>query len=136
MTHSSSHSNSNDSLKRRHETSDVHFKSVLLTGLVFMGIMVLGLLLSWGVYSFFNQYTAAPGSHAETMTTPDLAKQPSGPRLQADPHEALMALRRAEDSVLTSYAWVSKDSGIVRVPVDRARELLVKKGLPHREAAK
>ncbi len=124
----------NDSLARRHETSDVHFKSVLLSGFGFLVIMVLGLLLSWGVYALFNRYTAAPGSHAETVTNPDLSKQPSGPNLQPDPHAALVAMRRSEDSVLTSYAWISRDSGIVRVPVDRAMKLLVKKGLPYREA--
>ncbi len=124
----------NDSLARRHETSDVHFKSVLLSGFGFLVIMVLGLLLSWGVYALFNRYTAAPGSHAETVTNPDFSKQPSGPNLQSDPHAALVAMRRSEDSVLTSYAWISRDSGIVRVPVDRAMKLLVKKGLPYREA--
>ena len=134
MSLPTSHIDPNNSVARRHETSDAHFKSVLITGIGFLGVMVLGLLLSWGVYALFNRYTAAPGTHAETLTNPDLSKRPPGPNIQADPHAALLALRRAEDSVLTSYAWVSKDSGIVRVPIQRAMELLVKKGLPHREA--
>jgi len=131
MTHLP-HSDSGDSIARRHETSDAHFKSVMVTGVGLLGIMVLGLLLSWGVYALFSRHTSTPG--VETLINPDLTKQPPGPNLQPDPHIALVALRRSEDSVLTSYGWVSKDSGIVRVPVERALELLAKKGLPHQEA--
>ena len=122
-----------DSVARGHETSDAHFKSVLLTGIVLLMLMVLGLLLSWGVYGFFRQQTAAPGTHAETMTQPDLTKLPPGPTLEADPHAALVALRRSEDSILASYGWVNKDSGIVRIPVERAMTLLVEKGLLQEE---
>ena len=90
-----------DSVARGHETSDAHFKSVLMTGVILLGLMVLGLLLSWGVYAFFRQQTAEPGMHAETLTRPDLNKLPPGPNLEADPHAALVALRQSEDSILT-----------------------------------
>jgi hypothetical protein len=134
MSRSTPHSEPNGSAGRKYETSDAHFKSVFVTGVVLLGIMVLGLLLSWGVYVLWNRYTAAPGTRAETMTNPDLSKQPPGPNLQSDPHAALVALRRIEDSILTSYAWVNRDSGIVRVPVERGIALLAKKGLPQQES--
>jgi hypothetical protein len=133
MAHSSPHNDPNDSLARRHETSDVHVKSVLLSGFGFVGIMVLGLLISWGVYALFNHDTAAPGSHAETFAEPNPNTLPPGPNLQSDPHAALVAMRHGEDSVLTTYAWVSRDSGIVRVPVSRAMQLLVKRGVAFRQ---
>jgi len=122
-----------DPIARKHETSDAHFKSVLVTGIVLLGLMVFGFVFSWGVYAFFNKQTASPGSHAETLTRPDLSKRPAGPVLQADPHAELIALRRGEDSVLSTYGWVNRDSGVVRIPIDQAMEMLVKKGLPHRE---
>lgn len=134
MSHSTPHSSANHSTGRKYESSDAHVRGVFVTGVVLLGIMVLGLLLSWGVYAVWNRHTAAPGTHAETMTKPDLSKQPPGPNLQSDPHAALVALRRGEDSMLTSYAWVSRDSGIVRIPIDRAIELLVENGLPHQES--
>ena len=133
MSASSSHINLKESVDRGHETTDADFKKVLLTGIGLLGIMVLGLLLSWAVYTYIKGYTAVPGSQAETLTRPDLNRRPLGPNLQSDPHAELVALRKVEDSVLLSYGWVNKDSGIVRIPIDRAMELLVKKGLPHRE---
>jgi hypothetical protein len=134
MSHSAPHTTPDGSAGRKYETSDAHFKNVFVTGVALLGIMVFGLLLSWGVYTLWSHYTAAPGTRAETLTRPDLSKQPPGPNLQANPHAALLAMRRAEDSVLTRYAWINKDSGIVQVPVERAMELLVRKGLLHHEA--
>jgi len=64
------------------------------------------------------------------MTKPDASKLPPQPNLQADPHSVLLALRRSEDSLLTSYGK-SKDSLFARVPIERGMELLAKKGLPY-----
>ncbi len=133
MTHPDSHTGPDNPVAQGHETSDAHFKGVLATGFIFLGLMALGLLLSWGVYAVFREYTEAPGAHAETLTNPDLTKLPPGPNLEADPHASLVAMRKAEDSILTSYGWVNRDSGIVHIPIDRAMRLLAKKGLLQRE---
>ena len=101
-----------------------------------MGILVLGLVLSWAVYALFIKSTAAPGAAPATFAVPDTSKLPATPRLQSDPHAVLLAMRQAEDSVLTTYGWVNRDSGIVRLPIDRAMELLAHKGLPSRTMEK
>jgi hypothetical protein len=46
------------------------------------------------------------------------------------PHVELQKLREDEAMQLTSYAWVDPNKGIVRVPVDIAKDLVLKKGLP------
>jgi len=119
-----------------HETSDAHVKGVLMTGIGLLGIMMLGLVLSWAVYSFFVQRTSVPGLHAETLTRPDLTRLAPGPHLEADPHASLVVFRHAEDSIMAGYAWVNRDSGIVRIPVERAMQLLVEKGLPRQPEGK
>ena len=45
----------------------------------------------------------------------------------------LRQMRAAEEAVLNSYGWVDKDSGRVRIPIERAMEILAKKGLPARK---
>lgn len=35
-----------------------------------------------------------------------------------------------QDQTLDSYDWVDKDKGIVRIPIDKAMELLAQRGLP------
>jgi len=117
-------------IQRGHETRDAHFKSVVISGIGLLGLMALGLLISFGLMAFLKGTTAQPGSHPETFVEPQTNALPPAPRLQADPHANLLALRASEDSILTSYGRSSDDSTAVRIPIDRAMELLVKKGLP------
>lgn len=53
--------------------------------------------------------------------------------LQRAPNQNLKALREQKASMLNSYAWVDKQGGIVQIPVDRAMDLIVQKGLPAEE---
>ena len=41
---------------------------------------------------------------------------------------ALAQLRGEERKAMTTYDWVNKDSGVVRLPVDRAMELTLQAG--------
>lgn len=122
---------SHTSGQRGHETSDAHFKSVVISGIGLLGLMVAGLVVSFALLALFKGSTAAPGAHPETFIEPgnDL---PPAPRLQADPHASLVSLRAREDSVLTSYGRNADDSTVVRIPISRAMEIIVKKGLPSR----
>ena len=61
---------------------------------------------------------------------------PPEPRLQLAPgHQIhplddLKRLRADEDALLHSYGWVDRNAGIVHIPIERAKELLVRRGLP------
>ena len=52
------------------------------------------------------------------------------PRLIVTPAADLEELRAREDEELKSYAWIDRKSGIVRIPIERAMELIVQRGLP------
>lgn len=54
------------------------------------------------------------------------------PRLQLAPAEDLQAFRAREDAELTNYGWVDRTAGVVRIPVERAMELIAQRGLPAR----
>ena len=57
---------------------------------------------------------------------------PPAPRLETSPARELAALRERENAVLSAYAWVDRAKGIAEVPVDRAIEIAIEKGLPIR----
>ena len=40
-----------------------------------------------------------------------------------------------ENKVLDHYAWVDQNAGVVRIPIERAIDVLAEKGLPYRPAA-
>jgi hypothetical protein len=64
------------------------------------------------------------------MIAASLARTPPEPRLEPYPLAPRLKLRAEEEEILTSYGWVDKDRGLVRVPIDRAMDLLVQRGLP------
>jgi hypothetical protein len=39
-------------------------------------------------------------------------------------------MQAEENAALTTYGWVDRDAGIVRMPIERAMEILVERGLP------
>jgi hypothetical protein len=100
-----------------------------MTGFGLLGLMLLGLVYSWLVSDVASDTTASPGAPAEVLIVPGTEKLPPLPRLQADPSIALRDMRLEEDSVLGQYAWVSRDSGVVRVPIERAMEIVIQRGL-------
>ena len=42
----------------------------------------------------------------------------------------LETLRAHEHEVLTTYGWADKNAGTFRIPIDRAKDLLIERGLP------
>jgi hypothetical protein len=56
------------------------------------------------------------------------------PRLEVKPGGDLKTVRAQEDAILKSYGWVDADKGIVRIPIDRAIEIVAERGLPARAA--
>ena len=41
-------------------------------------------------------------------------------------------MRAAEDQILNGYRWVDQAKGQVRIPIDRAIDMLAQRGLPAR----
>jgi hypothetical protein len=44
--------------------------------------------------------------------------------LQVQPQTDLERMRATEEAILNSYGWVDREAGIVRIPIDRAMEVL------------
>jgi hypothetical protein len=47
-----------------------------------------------------------------------------------NPREDWLRFRQEQEQALETYAWENRSAGTVRVPIEEAMELLVKKGLP------
>jgi hypothetical protein len=55
--------------------------------------------------------------------------------LQTDPKSDLDRLRSYERGELDRLGWADRDRELVRIPIDRAMQLLVERGLPGWPAA-
>ena len=54
---------------------------------------------------------------------------PPAPRLQIHAVANWNAYRNAENTRLSSYGWLNRDSGAVHIPVDRSMELVLDRGI-------
>jgi hypothetical protein len=114
-----------------YEPSDLKPGAIAL----FAVALVIAIGLALVITTLFMNYRALQHSRREAPV-PRLAGEREatpGPRLQVDAQNELRQMRAAEDTTLNSYSWVDKDAGIVKIPIDRAMEILAKKGLPARK---
>ncbi len=113
-----------------HEDRDANIPAALWFGAALIAtIIVVLLLMRWTFYAFPTpQAEAGLGPYTRGVA----AELPPEPRLQVHAPEDLKKLREQEDSMLTSYGWVDKQNGIVRIPVERAMELLARRNAEER----
>ena len=81
---------------------------------------------------FINTRDAENGQVRYPMADLPDTRLPPAPRLQnyGDPEGDLKELRDSEDVKLTGYQWVDRNNQLVRIPITRAMELTVQRGLP------
>jgi hypothetical protein len=120
--------------ERGHEWSDVPVRPLLLS----LGALAIGCLIVMGVMrAMFKSFDAS--ARARDVPGHVLAEEhqiPPPPKLEANPTAENQGDAAAERRVLESYGWIDRDAGIVRVPVERALELVLKEGLPARAKAR
>src|SRR5207247_4662310 len=54
------------------------------------------------------------------------------PRFEKKDRLEIKDFRMQEEQTLNSYGWVDQQNGVVRIPIDRAMQLIAERGLPTR----
>ncbi len=113
-----------------YEASDADVKPILgfLVGLAVLIVVALGAMAL-----LFNILESRLG-RADQEISPliDTRQIPFGPRLQVEPARELSEVLEWEERMLNSYGWVDEDTGVFRIPIGRAMEILAETGLPAR----
>lgn len=113
---------------RGYERRDMQPRTVGLFGLGLVAFLAISGLLIAGLFLAFDAWITG-----REPPPPPLAAQrrpPPEPRLQPSPGEDMRRLREGFQKVLGSYAWIDREQGIVRIPIDRAMDLVVERGPP------
>ena len=110
-----------------HETTDVNVWAVGKFAIGLVVVCVVSIALLFGLLKYFQSREET--SVANTVEPTKMFPQP---QLQKTPIPDLKAIRAEEDKLLNGYAWVDQPKGVVRIPVDRAIEVLAQRGLPVR----
>jgi len=134
-----------------YERSDVGVTGIVVF-LTSLGIFVAVIgLLCYGIGAVFNAHmNREDGPNSKWTKTADvrqLGNLPSNPELQNkvaeltqtfptprvqtdDGNQDVANLHQRENLLLENYSWVDQKSGKVRIPIERAMELIAQRGLP------
>jgi len=126
-----------------HETSDVDVRGILWFVVIFLAFAVVTHVLLYFLYQAFRHQFRGDIQPARTAIHVP-AQVPQTPRLQPFPQKDLNGqpippnantpvvdmdeMRAAEEEALKSPGWVDKQKGIVRIPIERAKQLVVQRG--------
>jgi len=114
-----------------HEETDINVWAVGKFAVALALVAAAALFLLVGLFRYFFRAKGPPAGRSQVAASEPVKAFPQ-PQLQQSEVLDLKAVRAAEDQVLNSYAWIDPEKGVVRIPIDRAMDLLVERGLPVR----
>lgn len=123
--HGGPHGGPSHDVVLNHETTDVSLTGITRIAILSFAVIfaVLAVVyLFWGAFIRYSTDTRPMEPMAGRKAGED--RMPIGPLVITDEPGALRQLRAKERDVLHHYGWVDKNQGVVRIPIDRAIELL------------
>ena len=93
-----------------------------ITTFICQGIVV-------GMFKYFDASAAKNGAARAVMAAPTGTKPPT-PNLLTDEPANLAHFHATEEEALETYGWADKNAGTVRLPIHRAKELVLERGFP------
>jgi hypothetical protein len=121
--------------REEHETRDASAKWIfgLVLFLFISGLAIHGILAGY-LSSLKAGPTATDQWRGAAKVQPQLQTQ-NVPRLQVSPPLDLQNFQSQEELKLNTYGWINHTAGIVRLPIQRAMELILQEGLPTRSSS-
>jgi hypothetical protein len=134
-----------------YEASDVGVTGIVVFAVALIIFVVVGGVLCYGIGKVINaRMNKEDGPNSKWTKTADvrqLGNFPSSPELRDkvteitqsfptprvqtdDGNQDVADLHAREDLLLSNYTWVDQSKGTVRIPIERAMELIAQRGLP------
>jgi hypothetical protein len=147
MTNETNHASPNG--HGSYERRDIRAATIIYFLIGLSAFLVISDFVATGVYHFLEHRAEAgqtpvspliTNAPADTRHLPtdyrDYLKQnfPS-PQLEIDERTQLNDIRLNEEQILSTYGYVDEKAGVVRIPIERAMDLIAQRGLPVREQA-
>ena len=109
-----------------HEDSDARPRVVVLIAAALAALVAAGLLVGWGFAE------AGKGAASQPRVSSPFH---GGPEARTDIARAWADYERDTRAHLSGYGWVDRPAGIVRIPIDRAIDLVCEAEAPKSAAA-
>jgi hypothetical protein len=114
-----------------HEHSDINVRAIIWFGVVLTVIVLAVDVAMYGLFKLLDHMERTNDPAVSSLALP-AGQAPGAPGLQTTPWTDLKQFRAEQLAHLHGYGWVDERAGVARIPIDKAKELLLKKGLPVR----
>lgn len=124
-----------EDLAAGYELSDLSVRGAVVSIVGLLILMAVTVALTTGFQAI--NLRSLPSLTAPSGGVADPPREPVPPEIprRANTGDERREFEAAERAQLESYGWVDQQAGVVRIPIDRAIELLAARGLPTRPAA-
>src|SRR5688572_5998109 len=129
-----------------HESSDVNVRALLWFMVIFVAFAVLTHVVLFALFKGFAKMERRGTPALTSLPRPaDMAVPKNQPLLEPFPTKVgdrvmqpvsdtpvthLADMRKAENDALSTYGWVDQQKGIVRVPIEVAKQIALQRGYP------
>jgi len=113
-----------------YETRDMNPHAVVRIAIGFVVALGMVALLVTVLQYWWMGYVVAPVAVPPSLNPPANVTLPAEPRFETEPGTALDRIQARDEERLTTYGWVNQSAGTVHIPIDRAMQLLIQRGLP------
>jgi hypothetical protein len=112
-----------------HEPNILQVRGLLVFAAALLGVTILVQVILAVVMQGFSSEEKELDSLAVPRFAGDTGGFPS-PRIQPDPAEEFTKMKIEDLGRLNQYGWIDRAAGVAHIPVDRAIDILAKRGLP------
>lgn len=117
-----------------YEEKDVNVRPIVAVGIGLLVFLLLSLLLTKGIFMGLKYMETKKEKPAFFMIVEK--ERTAAPYLEAQPAKDYQQYLQEQTEFVQSYGWINKQEGIVRIPVDRALQIIAQRGLPARRQEK
>jgi hypothetical protein len=108
---------------------EINIRGIVWTGIVLVVVTVVSQILMWGMLKGFGKFDERHDVPPPVMAEARKQPPPPEPQLQTSPPVDMRAERAQEDHDLGHAAWVDRQQGAVRLPIDVAMQVIASRGV-------
>lgn len=113
---------------------EIHYRGLVYFTIGLAILVLLSAALMWAFSAHLRSQLVAADPPPPALPEAREPHLPPGPQLQTEFTADIEALRRSEEELLDRYSWIDREAGRVRIPIERAIELIAEGERPIDEA--
>ena len=114
-----------------HEHDDINVRAILSFVIVLSVIAIVIHVAMWAMFKGLQWYERTNEPYVSPLTEA-AGRRPPDPQLQTTPWKDYREFHAEQRTYLHSYGWVDEKLGVARIPIAKAKELMLQQGLPVR----